>query len=79
MPTWVLFVAGAVVVLAGVARLYAARSLRKTTLPWDRRQLHDNDFSTRSEPYDQSKTDRAWGIGLIVLGVVIVVGGLLRH
>lgn len=73
MPIRAPAVFGLLVLLLGVVRLAAARSRRRTSLPWDRREDQSEDFSSGRTPYDQSRVDLVTGIGAIAVGLIIVL------
>lgn len=64
---------GLLVVALGGARLYWAKSVRDTTLPWQRRRHHEKDFESAGEPFDEAANGVALGIVFIIVGLVIVV------
>jgi hypothetical protein len=79
VPAWVAVLLGLLVVVLGSSRLYVARSIQRTTLPWSRRESRDDDFSSDRASFDPATTNTVMGVGLIVLGLIIAVTFAIRY
>lgn len=64
---------GLLVVALGLARLYWAKSVRDTTLPWQRHRHHEKDLEGRGEPFDEATQGVVLGIVFIAVGLLILV------